>query len=301
MVKGQSIRIYLADGSVTGVRHAEVVNWTGQAIACPRARVGELSSWEEARRPGVYLLFGFNDEAGKPLAYIGEAENVYERLQSHLVGKDYWNEVVLFTNKDENLTKAHVRYLESKLVGIATGAKRYVITNGNQPQIALLPRGDRDAMESFLDQIRILLGVLGHRILEPVGGKEATEPHVTDTPGNGVPAAITVGVDLYLRVKNLEARARQTDEGVVVLTGSTAAPQARPALSSGYRKLRDRLIKTGVLQPDGDRLRFAEDYLFSNPSPAAAIVVGYPMNGREAWKDSKGRSLAQLEAAAAKS
>jgi hypothetical protein len=112
MPLGISIRVYLADGTVTGIRHAEVVNWTGQALSCPRLRIAELGEWDEARRPGVYLLFGTDDTSDRPAVYIGEAENVFDRLQSHLSQKDFWTEIVLFSNKDENLTKAHVRYLE---------------------------------------------------------------------------------------------------------------------------------------------------------------------------------------------
>ena len=51
MPLGRSIRIYLSDGSVAGIRHGEIVNWTGQAISCPRARFPELRDWPEA--PGI--------------------------------------------------------------------------------------------------------------------------------------------------------------------------------------------------------------------------------------------------------
>jgi hypothetical protein len=81
---GKTIRIYLADGTPTGIRHAELVNWTGQAIVCPRARVSELGTWDEARRPGVCFLVGDDDAETRPLVYIGEAENVLVRLQSHV-------------------------------------------------------------------------------------------------------------------------------------------------------------------------------------------------------------------------
>ena len=121
---GRTIRIYLADGSPTGIKHAELVNWTGQAIVCPRGRVGELAKWPESQRPGVYILFGEDEQATKPMAYVGEAENVLVRLQSHVKGKDFWDQVVLFTSKDENLTKAHVKYLESRMVELARDAAR---------------------------------------------------------------------------------------------------------------------------------------------------------------------------------
>lgn len=121
---GKTIRIFLATGSVTGVRHAEIVNWTGQALSCPRPQLKSLASWQEVSKPGIYFLFGDDPETGSTALYIGEAENIYDRLLHHLSNKDFWNEVVLFTSKDENLTKAHVKFLESNLVQIATQASR---------------------------------------------------------------------------------------------------------------------------------------------------------------------------------
>ena len=119
---GKSIRVYLADGIATGIKHAEIVNWTGQAISCPRKRIAELKDWSESRLPGVYFLVGEDVEHDIPLVYIGESENVHERLSTHGVKKEFWREVVFFTNKDENLTKAHIRYLESRLVRQANRA-----------------------------------------------------------------------------------------------------------------------------------------------------------------------------------
>ncbi|MFM9428252.1 hypothetical protein RCH10_004714 [Variovorax sp. GrIS 2.14] len=119
MALGKSIRIYLADGTVSGVRHGEIVNWTGQAIACPRTRFQELREWPEAKRPGVYFVFGSDEETGQEAVYIGEAEVVLDRLYQHISGKEFWSELVAFTSKDDNLTKGHVRYLESRLVSLA--------------------------------------------------------------------------------------------------------------------------------------------------------------------------------------
>lgn len=293
---GQSIRIYLADGSVTGVRHAEVVNWTGQAIACPRSRVPELNSWDEARRPGIYFLFGFDDAASKPLAYIGEAENVFVRLQNHMTGKDTWNEVILFTSKDENLTKAHVRYLESKLVLLAKSAKRYVIENGNEPQPAALPRGDRDSMDSFLEQIRMLLGVLGHRVLESVAGASVQIPAKSPTDAVHLP---TAGLELLLKTKAADARAKLTDEGIAVLAGSKGRAKEQGSMPTSYKALREKLIRAGTVQVTGEWIVFLEDHLFSSPSSAAAVLVGASINGRDAWRNSAGVSLGQLEQIAA--
>jgi len=301
MSRGKSIRIFLADGTVTGIRHAEVVNWTGQAIACPRNRIAELAEWEESKRPGVYILFGFDEEESEALAYIGEAENVYDRLKSHLANKEFWNEVVLFTNKDENLTKAHVKYLESRFIQLAVTAKRYKLENGNIPQPPLLPRGDKESMEEFIEQARGLIGVLGHKILEPIiqmSGElyvaSDVAPYIT---GEGEKEL--TGTKLYLKVKNIHAEAIVADEGIVVLAGSDAAMNVMDSLSVGYIKLRKKLIDLGVLVESGGMLKFSKDYLFPNPSPAAAIVVGYSINGRYTWKDGNGTPLKNLEEGAA--
>ncbi|AYB40556.1 GIY-YIG nuclease family protein [Brevibacillus laterosporus] len=284
MVKGSSIRIYLSDGTVTGIRHAEVVNWTGQAIACPRTKISDLSTWFESTRPGVYFLFGYDDEKGKNQAYIGEAENVFERIKNHMGGKEFWHEVVLFTNKDENLTKAHVRFLESKLIELALDANRYEILNTNQPQPTLLPRGDRDAMVGFIDHLKVLLGVLGHKVLETITKNN-------DISINGSSSSS----ELVLNSRDLEARALLTDEGVVVLKESRVAVNTRNSLPNGYFELRKQLIEKGFIVQDGENLIFAHDYLFSSPTSAAAIIVGYAINGREAWKTSDGISLGQFE------
>jgi hypothetical protein len=165
---GKTIKIYLPDESVSGIRHAEIANWSGQALACPRARFHELRQWTEVQRPGIYFLFGIDDRTGEEAVYIGEAEVVIDRLASHMSGKDFWTDVITFTSKDENLTKAHVRYLESRLIGTAKRAGRYRVANATSSQLPLLPRSDRDAMEEFLGSVQMLLGVLGHKVLEPL-------------------------------------------------------------------------------------------------------------------------------------
>lgn len=307
MALGKSIRIYLADGGVTGIRHGEIVNWTGQAIACPRTRFPELREWAEAKRPGIYFLFGQDDETGQDSVYVGEAEIVFDRLCSHISGKDFWTELVAFTSKDDNLTKAHVRYLESRLVALANSAGRYEIENSASPQLPSLPRADCDAMEEFIGGIQTLLGVLGHRVLEPLIDRlpapiatetvAAPQPKVEperEMPSTAAPTSAP-SQTFQLRVSNLIATAVRTDEGLVVLANSEAAATPQGSLSGGYRSLRDRLISTGVLIGNGAKLKFSKDQLFRSPSQAAAVVVGYSINGRDNWKTPNGMSFTDFE------
>jgi len=315
MALGRSIRIYLSDGSVAGIRHGEIVNWTGQAIACPRARFPELRDWPEAKKPGVYFLFGTDDESGQEAVYIGEAEVVLDRLATHVSSKDFWAEVIAFTSKDDNLTKGHVRYLESRLVQQAVEAGRYAVKNAASPSLPTLPRSDRDAMEEFLEATRVLLGVLGHRVLEPMlllappavarapAPAPAPESSTSVVPSTPAPAAalpiagpgIGSATNFKLSDRTLRAQATRTDEGLVVLEGSQAAATEQQSLSLSNRSIRARLIQAGVLVRDGNTLRFTRNQLFNSPSQAAGVVVGYSINGRDAWRLPDGTTYGSYE------
>ncbi|MCA9614671.1 MAG: GIY-YIG nuclease family protein [Myxococcales bacterium] len=277
---GKSIRIYLADGTAAGIRHAELVNWTGQALLCPRSRLAELAAWPESQRPGVYLLFGDSD-SGEPSAYIGEAENVLVRLQAHLKTKDFWSRVVFFTSKDDNLTKAHVKYLESRLHQLAREAKRVRLENGNVPQAPVLPRSERDTMEEFLESLSVLLGVLGFPIVQPVA---------STGPG---PAPLRF--QFRVAKRGIDATGAANDEGFVVFAGSRGDADLRGTMGKGYQTLRDDLLDDGRVVVEGSTIRFVEDVLFTSPSAAAAVLAGGAYNGREAWRTADGTTLKALE------
>lgn len=241
---GKQIRIYLADGTSTGIRHAEITNWSGQALACPRPRFADLKDWDEIKRPGLYFLFGTAEESGDDAVYIGESEVVLDRLSTHLTGKEFWSELIAFTSKDDNLTKGHVKYLESRLIQLALLANRYHVTNTAFPQLPALPRADRDAMEEYLISVRALLGVLGHRVLDPYAQPTRTfapsentaqsvEPNTPESQ-SGSPSPVLFA----LHIGGISATAERTDEGLVVLAGSEAAINVQGSLSGGYRVLR---------------------------------------------------------------
>lgn len=280
MGRGRSIRIYLDGGEVSGIRHAELVNWTGQAVLCPRSRVGELGErWQSVVcRPGVYFLVGGEDQSGREV-YIGEAEDVLYRLKQHVAKKE-WQEAIIFTSKDENLTKAHVKFLESHLVTRARDAHRYAVQNDKTPPMSGLPRADQDAMAEYMDQVPLLLGVLGHRILDPVT--------------SAAPASSGQRRFFYT-VKEAKASGMVTDEGFVVLKGSTALKGTTPAMAPGWIAFKEELVMAGKLAPSGELLVFAEDVLFNSPSAAAAVVYGNNANGRMLWRTEDGHSLKEIE------
>lgn len=294
MILGKSIRIYLKDGTVSGLRQAEVVNHTIQVLACPRNKLSELNKVfsKEANRPGVYFLLGDEDSNGNKV-YIGEAENVWERLKNHDTKKDFWNEVLVFTSKDENLTKSHVKYLESRLINITLIADRYKIENSNSPTLSSLPLADQDSMEDFVLYIKLLTGTLGHKFLEdPI----FIENKIIDSPSTtiGKSDIISMGsFEIELNSKGLRAKGLQTNEGIVVFANSEVSTTTSP---SNYTPLREKLIKDDTIQLNEDgKLFFTKNYLFESPSAAGAVILGYNVNGRKIWKNRIGQTLREIE------
>lgn len=277
-----TIKIFLVHGDPKRLRTAELSNWTGKAVAGPRSEFDGVIAREEAEGSGVYFLTGADPESGNPAIYVGEAENIRDRIKAHLE-RDFWNHVAYFTSKDENLTKAHIRYLEGKLIDQARKAGRAMVANG-QSSGAKLPESDKEDMEIFLEKINQLLPVLGVELLVPAGATAGGSPEQRT---------------LYCEIKGLKAAGRRAPNGFVVLKGSAAVLTERASSHKWPWALnsRQRLKDAGVLELRGDRLIFTRDAEFTSPSSAAAVIHGGHANGLTAWKDENGRTLKEIESA----
>ena len=163
-----SIRMFLPSGTPDGIKIVEKSNWVGRAIAGPRSRFDELRTRPEFQKTGVYVLTGKPEPDGLPTVYIGEGDPVADRLISHYKVKDFWSLVVFFIDngKDDHLNKAHVQYLEARLVSLAKEAKRCVLDNANMPQRPALSEMDMADMEVFLEQVLLICGVLGINVFQ---------------------------------------------------------------------------------------------------------------------------------------
>ena len=290
MALAKSIRIFLADGSPAGIRHAEIDNWTGQGLSCPRSRVSELQKWGELSRPGVYLLITAQGAGLENKVYIGESENVAKRISQHVRERENWNEVVAFTSKDQNLTKAHIKHLESKLISLAIEAGRCEVENGNSPPLPNLPRADVASNGEYLEKLRILLATLGHRFLESILSVRAA---TSSTELDSTNPVLAVPMTFFSSAWN--ASGLQTDEGFVVSKGSHVKKDASESTPAGVVSLRNNAIENGTLVGDGGRYKLLQDILFSSPSAAASFVSGSSRNGRDTWKNAKGKSIKELE------
>jgi Domain of unknown function (DUF4357) len=275
-----TIKIFLAHGDPKRLRTAELSNWTGKAVAGPRSEFDSVLAREESQKSGVYFLTGIDPESGRAAVYIGEAESIRDRVKGHL-DKDYWNHIAFFTSKDENLTKAHIRYLEGRLIEQAKQAGRADVKN-SQGSGSRLPESDREDMEIFLEKIHQLLPALGVEVLVPMAV---------------FAAAMTERETLTCEIKGLKAIGHLTPNGMVVLSGSQAVLNERPS-SQKYPwpvNMRQRLRDEGALSVQTDCLKFAKDVEFTSPSAAAAVIHGGHANGLTAWKNKSGKTLKELE------
>jgi hypothetical protein len=291
MSYGKTVKLFLADGSASGIRHAEIANWTGQAIAAPRTRYSELKTWDETLRSGVYLLFGYSEDTGSERVYVGESENVFTRIGDHVRNKDFWRECVAFTSKDQNLTKAHVKYLESRILEIASDTGRFKLDNSDKPSLPSLPKADVAAMEEYIDLIRITLGALGYPVIEPLVVRQQTTPKSTA----GVVETDDPGLFSFEGAA-FSAQGVLGDEGFIVLAGAKISRDAAPSTPKHVQGLRDAAVADSTLIEKDGNLTLGVNTLFKSPSAAACFVSGSSRNGKWVWRDSSGRSIGDLEA-----
>jgi len=274
-VQPATIKLFLVQGHPSELRTAEISNWTGKAIACPRNKLSDLFTREEITKAGVYCLTGTDPESGEPALYIGEAESVGKRLKDHS-DKDYWVHVVAFVSKDENLTKAHIKYLEGKLIERAIEAGKAKLQNSTSSG-AKLPESDTAEMDIYLEKVYQLLPILGVDLFIPIAASSLDEK-----------------LTLFCKIKGLTARGKRSANGFLIFKGSQSVLKDRPS-SKWARRRREELIEKGVLVKENDHYIFSRDIEFTSPSTAGAMVRGGTTNGLIVWKTKNGKSLKDLE------
>lgn len=276
-----TLKLFLKFGDPKRLRTAELSNWTGKAVSGPRSEFESIIEREEVQSSGVYFLTGTDPETDKSAIYIGEAECIKDRLKAHMK-LDFWNNVAFFITKGENLTKAHIKYLEGRLIDIAIACDRSILKN-SQASGSKLPESDIEDMEVFLAKMRQVLPVLG--IDSFIDKTRSSEPKKSEL--------------LICKIKGLSATGYLTPNGMIVRKGSEAVLEERPSAQKWPSVLiqRNKLITEGILVEEGQALRFTKDVEFTSPSTAAATIHGGSANGLTAWTNSDGIELKKLQRA----
>lgn len=253
-------------------------------MVASRSQVDRALARDELTHPGVYVLTGTSDE-GAARIYVGEADALCERIKQHVAGKEFWSRLVAFTSTNEGLNKAHVRYLESRLIGLAREAKQWELENGTVPAPPPLSEADKADVEWFLAEMLVIFPLLAIDAFEAALGQTRM----------AAAGSSDEALELFLRERGAEARGREVADGFVVLKGSRARGIEVESIHEYLSELRKQFLERGVLITEGDGLVFTQDFRFRSPSQAAGVLVGGSANGRLAWTDLRGTTLKALQ------
>lgn len=292
--RGKSINLFLMDGEASGRIKCTLANWTGIAYKIPRTALDSCKEREDLKQSGVYFLFGKSDATGKGVVYIGQAgarkngEGILNRLQEHRRNpeKDYWTEAIVFTTSNNSFGPTEISYLENRFCNLSLQANRYEVKNGNDPTPGNITEEKECELEEFIDYAKVIMGVLGHKLFEPITQPTADKEEPADSKQENT-------VRLYLKrtikdVGTIEAIGSQTAEGFVVYAGSHIATVDDDTIPD---TIKERRAKTAV-DKEG---KLTEELLFTSPSYAAMFVTGKNENGLTRWRDKDGRTLKSLE------
>jgi hypothetical protein len=291
-VRGVTIRVFLIDGTPQGLRLVERMDWTGSFLGFARADYARARNRPEVARTGIYVLVG-PDPDGKRAqrVYVGETDDIRSRLDSHQKGKDFWTKGYVLTTRDGSLNKAHVRYLEARLLQLAAAADNAVLDNGTAPAVPWLSEPEVSEMETYLDIVLPLFALVGIDAFEPADEPdEVAAP--TETPP--APAGEVGGRRLYFKSQKTDAQGEDRSRGFLVLEGSLGRREKKMMMPSN-EQLRDRLIQEGIMVEEGEHVRLTKSHLFESPSAAASVMSGGHKNGRIEWRDGDGVTLKALQ------
>lgn len=283
--RGITITNYLVTGDPEGITSSFVSNWTGQSIKIPRNSFFETKNFPELNRPGIYYLIGANeDNPEETIIYIGETNHLFDRLSTHMKddSKSFFELIIAFSSKDDNLTVSHTKYLETKILSEIFAKSGIRIANKKDGNRISLPKMVQDEMDTYFDNMKILLPTMGYDLFKPNVKMQKT--------------STTTGDDkLILEVADIKAYSKLTSNGMLVLKGSLMKESETNKLANTYSIIRKDIQEKEYVRKTTNGLEFIQDYEFSSPSQAGSVILGYSVNGRTFWKDSKGKTLKEIE------
>jgi hypothetical protein len=169
MSEAFTLRFFVPSGDPEGVRIIDRMNWTGRAYQVPRDRWAEIKNRPELNQPGIYVLLGYEtDELGndRPVAYVGQTDDIKGRISSHDIKKDFWETTFIFISTNGGLNRAHTTWIEWQLIQKAIEAKRCKLENAIQPNEPALIESEKADTRAFLNEMLRLMPVAGLQIFE---------------------------------------------------------------------------------------------------------------------------------------
>jgi len=164
-------------------------------------------------------------------------------------------------------------------VEIARSSNRYIVLTKSTYRNTVMKESQIAVMEEFVDNVKVLINVLGYKVLEPFAQTDSLATKTDDEM-------------LSLSASSASACGRVTTEGFVVFAGATVNEKTSvKSLSAGMQKMRQKIFESGKVA----NLVTTEDILFSSSSAAAGFILGYSVSGPQTWKAKDGHTLKEIE------
>lgn len=273
----KTIQIYLPNGEPRGIRIAEITTRIVKAVLIPRSDLPQGKLRKELDLPGIYFLFGEDEDGAKPIVYIGQTEDARKRLDSHNKTKTFWKTAIFCVSKTQNFTQAHIRYLEWYCMQRAKEVARYTLDNGQVPDNSTyVPEPMEAELLDVFETVSTLVSTLGYPVFEPLAKLNAST------------------ISFYCRGGGSEGKGELVEDGFVVHEGSKARMEVVTSAINSVTPQREKLLAAGVIEERNGEYVFTQDYLFTSPSTAAAVVLGRTANGWVEWKDKTGATLSEV-------
>ena len=277
---GRTIKLFLLDGDFSGLVRASIFGWTGIVYTCKLTSIGSLLEQNEVKRTGIYVLYGQDpDNSEKKRVYIGSGNSVSKRV-SQSIDKDknsFCETIFTVTTSDDDISKGHAEYLESRVIGMANDANivtRNAKDQNPDPKNRALPKSDEEDMERFILDLKTIFPVVG---LEMISKMHSNIP---------VSKVKRMDIDIKLEVRERKftyAEIFVKDGKFIVPKGSYAKGiNGNKLQNDSYKKIREELIKDKTLVQDKSNhelLLFAKTYVFNSPSAAASVIRNADRSG----------------------
>lgn len=179
MAKAKTINLLLNDGTLKGVISMEDSSWNkGELYSAPRESVDELLSTDACSRYGVYLLLS------EDMVYVGQASDLSKRIKQHIIGKSWWERVVILTTSDDSLNRSDIDYIEANLISKASQIGRLDCdnkTSGNKQKVSKFREVE---LGQYLEEALFLLELIGINVFCQATKKRGSKSELISTVKN---------------------------------------------------------------------------------------------------------------------
>lgn len=277
--KSRTIEIVLHNGDPSGIRISQITTEVAQIIEVPRDHWREFLELKQSTQPAIYFLVSMPEDDSESDLYIGQSGDLKSRFRTHLE-KDFWDRAIILLDSNNRISETETKFLEWHCLQLAQKSANFRIVNGNSGSKPHTARSVEDRCINIFESGRVLLDTLGYRLFNSV------ESSINRADSDEL---------FYNNYSEAKGVGKRVDDGFLVLKESSGRKDLVPSSkNSSLERLRAKLLGSGVLRVEGDRIVFTQDYLFRSPSTAACVLLGRNTNGWLTWKNRENKTLDDL-------